>query len=67
MLTATHIVENGSKIGSMARARTSTPTASNIQEVGLMAKRQESVATSGQMALGMKGNMTKANSTVKGS
>ena len=58
-------MENGSRIESMAKACTSMPTASNIQETGLMVKRQESAATNGQMALGMKGNMTKANNMVK--
>ena len=51
----------------MAKASTSMPMESNIQEVGQMAKSKEQVATSGQTVLGMKGNMTKANNTVKGS
>ena len=51
----------------MAKASTFMPMESNIQEVGWMAKSKEQVATSGQTVLGMKGNMTKANSTVKAS
>ena len=67
MLTVTHTWESGSRTGSMAKASTFMPMESNIQEVGWMAKSKEQVATSGQTVLGMKGNMTKANSTVKAS
>ena len=67
MLTVTHTWESGFRIESMAKAYISMLMESNIQEVGWMAKSKEPVATSGQMVPGMKVNMTKANSTVKGS